>query len=65
VVIRGGADAAFDVRADQGSGDLVIGYTDVVLRKDGRKVIGAKRGDGRTVIVCETGSGDCEIKPNA
>lgn len=65
VVIHAGPDAAFDVRADQGSGDLIVGYADAVLRKDGRKVVGAKRGDGRTVILCETGSGDCEIRPNA
>jgi hypothetical protein len=42
----------------------VVGYADAVLRKDGRKVVGAKRGDGRTQIHCETGSGDCEIRPN-
>jgi len=64
VTIAGGPDAAFDVDADQGSGDLVVGYADAVLRKDGHKVVGAKRGDGRTHIRCETGSGDCEIRPN-
>jgi hypothetical protein len=28
-------------------------------------VVGAKRGDGRTLISCDTGSGDCEIRPNS
>ena len=64
VSIRGGADASFDIDSDQGSGDLVVGYADAVLRRSGHKVVGAKRGDGRTAIHVETGSGDCTIKPN-
>jgi len=64
VTISGGADATFAITADQGSGDLIVGYADATLRKDGRKVVGATRGDGRTTILCETGSGDCEIRPN-
>jgi hypothetical protein len=40
-----------------------VRYKDAVLRRSGRKVIGAKRGDGRTAIHIETGSGDCTIGP--
>jgi hypothetical protein len=63
VHILAGPDASFDVDADQGSGDLVVKYPDAVLRKSGRRVVGAKRGDGRTQIHVETGSGDCIIGP--
>jgi hypothetical protein len=63
VHILAGPDASFDVDADQGSGDLVVKYQDAILRKSGRRVVGAKRGDGRTVIHVETGSGDCVIEP--
>jgi hypothetical protein len=61
--IAAGPDASFDIASDQGSGGLTVGYADAVLRKAGRKVVGAKRGDGRTVIRVETGSGDCTIGP--
>lgn len=61
--IKGGPDASFNVDSDQGSGRLVVNYSDATLRKDGRKVVGAKRGDGRTAIHVETGSGDCTIGP--
>jgi len=57
--------ASFDVTADQSSGDLRVDYSDAVLRH-GRhhdKVVGARRGDGRTIIRIETGSGDCVIGP--
>ncbi|HEY7213506.1 MAG TPA: DUF4097 family beta strand repeat-containing protein [Thermoanaerobaculia bacterium] len=64
VAIHGGPDASFDIESDQGSGDLEVGYADAVLRRSGRKVVGAKRGDGRTAIHVETGSGDCSISPN-
>jgi hypothetical protein len=40
-----------------------VNYSDATLRKDGHKVVGAKRGDGRTAIHVETGSGDCTIGP--
>jgi len=63
VRVLGGPGASFDLEASQGSGDLLVGYHDAQLRKDGRKVVGARRGDGRTKIRCETGSGDCEIGP--
>jgi DUF4097 and DUF4098 domain-containing protein YvlB len=63
VTIQGGANASFDIAADLSSGDLTIGYKDAVTRKSGNKVVGAKRGDGRTAIKVETGSGNCVIRP--
>lgn len=63
VRISAGPDASFDIESDQGSGELRVGYTDAALRKSGRKVTGAKRGDGQTVIRVSTGSGDCVITP--
>jgi hypothetical protein len=40
-----------------------VGYDDATLRRSGRKVVGARRGNGQTVIRVETGSGDCVITP--
>ena len=63
VDIKAGPNASFDVVSDQGSGDLEVRYADAVLRKQGHKVVGAKRGEGRTAIHIETGSGDATIRP--
>lgn len=63
VKILAGAEASFDIESDQGSGDLEVGYADAALRKSGKKVVGARRGDGKTLIRVETGSGDCVIRP--
>jgi|CXWL01.1.fsa_nt_gi hypothetical protein len=63
VTIYAAADASFDLMADQGSGNLEVGYRDAQLIKDGREVVGARRGDGATVIRLDTGSGGCEISP--
>ncbi|MGE5232490.1 MAG: DUF4097 family beta strand repeat-containing protein [Acidobacteriota bacterium] len=60
-----GADASFDLEADQGSGDLDVGYSDALYKKKGREIYGARRGDGRTRIRVSTGSGDCVIRPEA
>jgi DUF4097 and DUF4098 domain-containing protein YvlB len=65
VRIFAGANASFDLEADQGSGDLVVGYDDAVYKKHGREIYGARRGDGKTRIRVDTGSGDCVIKPQA
>ncbi len=65
VRIFAGANASFDLEADQGSGDLVVGYDDAVYKRHGREIYGAKRGDGKTRIRVDTGSGDCVIKPEA
>jgi DUF4097 and DUF4098 domain-containing protein YvlB len=64
VRITAGPAASFNLEADQGSGDLRVHYHDAVLRRSDRKVVGAKRGDGRTTIHIETGSGDCVIGPS-
>jgi DUF4097 and DUF4098 domain-containing protein YvlB len=63
VTIYGGPEASFDIESSQGSGDLLVRYDDARLRKEGKKVVGARRGDGRTVIRVETSSGDCMITP--
>jgi DUF4097 and DUF4098 domain-containing protein YvlB len=63
VEIHAGPNASFDIESDQGSGDLEVGYADAKLRRDGKKIVGARRGDGKTVIRVETGSGDCVISP--
>ncbi len=63
VTILAGADASFDLRADQGSGELTCRYADATLRKEGHEVVGAERGDRRTRIFVDTGSGDCLIGP--
>lgn len=66
VAIHAGPDASFKIQASQGSGDLSVGYGDAVLEKTKRgKVVGAQRGDGRTSITVETGSGDCSISPRS
>lgn len=64
VSIHAGQAASFNISSDQGSGRLSVGYSDAVLRKDGNKVVGAKRLSGQTAIHVETGSGDCSISPN-
>ena len=61
--IVAGPNASFNIDTDQGSGGLRVGYEDAVLRRSGRKVVGARRGDGRTAIHVATGSGDCTIGP--
>jgi len=63
VRIRGGANATFRLVADQGSGDLRSGYSDARAITKGRYVIGYARGDERTQISVDTGSGDCTIDP--
>ncbi|HEY0782586.1 MAG TPA: DUF4097 family beta strand repeat-containing protein [Thermoanaerobaculia bacterium] len=65
VAIGAGATASFALAADQGSGDLTVHYADAVLQRSRHdKVVGAKRGDGRTEIHIVTGSGDCVIGPH-
>jgi len=61
-----GAAASFDIEADQGSGELLVDYPDAKYKvRRGREIYGATRGDGRTKIRVETGSGDCVIQPQA
>lgn len=63
VRIYAGADASFDIAASLGSGSLHVGYDDAVLHKRGHRVVGAERGDRRTRIRVDTGSGSCTITP--
>jgi DUF4097 and DUF4098 domain-containing protein YvlB len=65
ITLLAGAGDSFDLTAHQGSGDLSVGYHDAVLRRAAHreKVVGARRGDGRTVIEITTGSGDCVLRP--
>jgi hypothetical protein len=65
VVLRLAPDASFEAYADQGSGDLTVRYKDaqpIVRRKE---VVGYRRGDSRTKIDVDTGSGDLTIEPGA
>lgn len=63
VTIHGGSAASFELTTDLGSGDLTVRYDDAELRRRNREVVGALRGDGRTRIHVDTGSGDCVISP--
>jgi hypothetical protein len=66
VRVNAGPAASFDVTAEQGSGELAVEYGDAVLRRSRHhdKVVGARRGDGRTTILISTASGDCVIRPS-
>jgi hypothetical protein len=63
VTLRLPGDASFEARASQGSGDLSNRFADAQAIVKGREVIGYRRGDGRTHIDVETGSGDFTIEP--
>lgn len=63
VTLRLGAQASFEAHASQGSGDLVNRYADAQPILKGRQVVGYRRGDGKTQITIETGSGDCTLEP--
>jgi len=65
VELRLPADASFDAEADQGSGDLRCTFSDAkeVRNRHGHKVVGYRRGDERTRISIDTGSGDASIRP--
>lgn len=63
VAIVAGPDASFHLQTDLGSGRVYVGFDDARLEMDGREVVGAFRGDGKTRIHVDTGSGNCTIKP--
>lgn len=63
VRFRLGEGASFDLRASTGSGDVISRYTDAEAIRDGRKVVGYRRGDGRIRINADTGSGDVLLEP--
>ncbi len=63
VRIRAGGDAAFKIALESGSGELVVHYDDAELEKSGDRVVAARRGNGGTDVVVDTGSGDCIVGP--
>jgi hypothetical protein len=63
VRLRLGPEAAFEARASVGSGDIVSRYPDAQPIVKQREVIGYRRGDGRTRIDVDTGSGDLVLDP--
>jgi DUF4097 and DUF4098 domain-containing protein YvlB len=63
VRLRLGSAAAFEVRANTGSGKVISHYSDAEAIRDGRKVVGYRRGDGRIRIDADTGSGDVVLEP--
>jgi hypothetical protein len=63
VRVRMGSAASFRVRASTGSGDVVSHYSDAEAIRDGRKIVGWRRGDGRIQIHADTGSGDVVVQP--
>ncbi|HEX5041671.1 MAG TPA: DUF4097 family beta strand repeat-containing protein [Candidatus Polarisedimenticolaceae bacterium] len=65
VTLRLASDASFEVHVDQGSGDTDNRFPDAAPLVKGREVIGYKRGDGRTRIDVETGSGDFTLEPSS
>jgi len=65
VVLRLAPDASFEALADQGSGDLTVLYKDAQPIVRHKEVIGYRRGDARTKIDVDTGSGDLTIEPGA
>jgi len=65
VVLRLGPDASFEALADQGSGDIIMGYKDAQAIVRHKEVVGYRRGDAKTKIDVDTGSGDLTIEPGA
>lgn len=58
-----GRDASFELRADLGSGDVRSGFDDAQPIRDDDQIVGYRRGDARTRIVVDTGSGDVRVRP--
>jgi putative adhesin len=65
VVLRLAPDATFEALADQGSGDIMMRYKDAQPIVRHKEVIGYRRGEARTKIDVDTGSGDLTIEPGA
>ncbi|MEK7799927.1 MAG: DUF4097 family beta strand repeat-containing protein, partial [Acidobacteriota bacterium] len=65
VTLRLGPDASFEALADQGSGDINMGFKDAQAIVRHKEVIGYRRGDARLKIDVDTGSGDLTIEPGA
>jgi DUF4097 and DUF4098 domain-containing protein YvlB len=58
-----GPHASFKLLASQGSGDLINRYDDAQPILQDRELVGYQRGDARTRIVIDTGSGSVLIEP--
>lgn len=63
VLLRLPATAGFDLRAEQGSGELTSGFDDAQPVMRHRELVGYHRGDGAVQAVVETGSGDVRVEP--
>jgi hypothetical protein len=63
VSLRLGPQASFKLLASQGSGDLVNRYRDAQPILRDRELVGYQRGDARTRIDIDTGSGSVLIEP--
>jgi len=63
VEVRLDANASFEAIADQASGDIKNGFSGAEPILRGREVIGYRRGDARTRISVDTGSGDLTLVP--
>ena len=57
--------ASFEALADQGSGDINMGFKDAQAIVRHKEVIGYRRGDAHIKIDVDTGSGDLTIEPGA
>jgi len=65
VLLRLTPDASFEALADQGSGDITMRYKDATPIVRHKELIGYRRGDAKTKIDVDTGSGDLTIEPGA
>jgi DUF4097 and DUF4098 domain-containing protein YvlB len=65
VTLRLDPEITFEARADQGSGDIVNHFSDAQPIVKDKEVIGYRRGDAKTRITVETGSGDFVIGPRS
>lgn len=63
VLLRLPRDASFEAIADQGSGGISSRFSDAKAVVKDAQVVGYRRGDARTRISVETGSGDLVIEP--
>lgn len=63
VRLRLGPEAAFELRADTGSGRVESGFADAEPIRRRNEIVGYRRGDARTTIRVDTGSGDVRVEP--
>jgi DUF4097 and DUF4098 domain-containing protein YvlB len=63
VLLKLPLDASFEAMADQGSGEIANRFADATPILKEREVVGYRRGDGRTRIAVDTGSGDLVLEP--